>query len=1088
VFIEFLGKSTGFMATARGVKAELASVDKEGGGSMAKMGAVSKAALLGIGVAAGVAAVKSVKMAADFQSSMLSLNTQAGVSKDKISGLSTGVLNLAGQVGFAPDSLAQALYHIESSFASVGITGPRALELLKVSAEGAAVGHADLVDVTNALDAAVASGIPGVQNLSQAMGALNAIVGSGDMEMQDLADALGTGVLAVVKGYGLSLSDVGAALATFGDNNIRGAAAATDLRMAVQALAVPAAAGKKALAGMGFSMTSLQKDMQKGGLKLALNDLMEHMRKTGITAKTQGAVITQIFGKKAGSGLAVLLGQLDRVNSKYPELAKGANGFGNAWQSTSQSFNQRVKELQAGFQALAIKIGTVLLPYATKFIGWLSQGATLITSHRTAVIALGAAIGGILTIGLAAAAVAAWNFTAAILANPVTWIVVGVMALVAGLVMLITHWKQVWGWIKTDIPGVANFFKATWRLAMSAVNAVWSATMTAIHAVAKWFNDNVIKWLDARMKDFQGWWKGHATELSQVWQLLWKEVQLAAGVVWDFLKVGITALTTVFRVGWDIISGVVKTAWALISGAVTTGYHFVLNIFGVLIDALTGHWSKAWSDIKHLLSQAFSDIVNTIKSSVSNFGSMLYSAGKDLIQGLINGVKNMASAAWDAVKSVGSGLKHAAMSILGIKSPSRVFRDEVGKWIPLGLAEGITANAPAAHAAMADTANGLVDSFSSTLGIASPSKVFRQLGLWVNQGLVDGMTGSLPKVKSAVKKTESELISAKNRLQDMLGTKSARGYNGWIRQHEAAISRLEKSVSREGTQLERMANKRLTIAAKLKDAQKQLATLQKDWTKERDSVASNIMQGASVVMQQSTSGAALTAGDVVANMQDQVSAAMHFADELHALQKRGLSADLINQIAAAGVDQGGTTAQALMSANSDQLKQLNGMQGQMKNAANSVGGAVADSMYGTGINAAKGLIKGLQSQEKAIDKQMLRIAKSMETQIKKALGIHSPSRLFHEIGQFVTSGLVNGIDAGNNDVRNAASRMADAVVRGSDIPALSGSAAGGAVVQHNVHIEVHGSVRSDRDLRDVVIQEMQRYGGRNSVTYAQAKR
>ena len=69
------------------------------------------------------------------------------------------------------------------------------------------------------------SGIKGAQNYNQAMGALNATVGAGDMTMQDLADALSNGVMPVVKNYGLSLlDDVGAALATFGDNNIRGAA------------------------------------------------------------------------------------------------------------------------------------------------------------------------------------------------------------------------------------------------------------------------------------------------------------------------------------------------------------------------------------------------------------------------------------------------------------------------------------------------------------------------------------------------------------------------------------------------------------------------------------------------------------------------------------------------------------------------------------------------------------------------------------------------------------------------------------------------------------------------------------------------
>ena len=125
----------------------------------------------------------------------------------------------------------------------MGITGSKAMDLLRIASEGARVGGSDLVDTTNALDAVIASGIGGVKNYSQAMGALNAIVGSGDMTMQDLVDAMGTGLMAVAKSYGQTLPEIGAALATFGDNNIRGAKAATDLRMAMQAMQAPMKTG-----------------------------------------------------------------------------------------------------------------------------------------------------------------------------------------------------------------------------------------------------------------------------------------------------------------------------------------------------------------------------------------------------------------------------------------------------------------------------------------------------------------------------------------------------------------------------------------------------------------------------------------------------------------------------------------------------------------------------------------------------------------------------------------------------------------------------------------------------------------------------
>src|SRR5581483_7758282 len=97
---------------------------------------------------------------------------------------------MAGKVGTAPQDLADGMYHVASSLNATLPAATRVsteLKVLKVAAEGAKVGNANLVDVTNALDAAIVSGIRGVQNYQQAMGALNAIVGAGDMTMQDLA-------------------------------------------------------------------------------------------------------------------------------------------------------------------------------------------------------------------------------------------------------------------------------------------------------------------------------------------------------------------------------------------------------------------------------------------------------------------------------------------------------------------------------------------------------------------------------------------------------------------------------------------------------------------------------------------------------------------------------------------------------------------------------------------------------------------------------------------------------------------------------------------------------------------------------------
>ncbi|MFD5814420.1 phage tail tape measure protein [Streptomyces sp. NPDC127038] len=381
-----------------------AEVNKAGSG----MKTFHKTALL---AGAGLAAigVESIKMAAHFDSSMTLLHTQAGVAQSKMAGLKSGVLSLAAKVGQDPDSLAESLFHVESNFESMGISSKKALALTETAAKGATVGHADLVDVTNALTAAVASGIPGVQNFDKAMGVLNATVGVGDMKMQDLASAFGSGMVATVKGFGLNINDVGAALAVFGDNNIRGALAGNQLRMSVMALANPIKGSEAALKTLGLTQNTLAKDMQKGGLKLALEDLVARMKKAGISSKEQGQVITEAFGRKAGAGLNVLVSQMDRLESKYPALSEGAHKFGKSWEDTQKTFAVQMKELQYGFEALSITVGEKLIPPLQSVVG-------VMLAHKGATVAFAGAL-----VGLAAAAVTVSVAIKAIAAAKLVW-------------------------------------------------------------------------------------------------------------------------------------------------------------------------------------------------------------------------------------------------------------------------------------------------------------------------------------------------------------------------------------------------------------------------------------------------------------------------------------------------------------------------------------------------------------------------------------------------------------------------------------------------------------------------------------------
>jgi TP901 family phage tail tape measure protein len=356
------------------------------------LAAAGKVAAFGGLAAFGAAAYEGVKGAVALEKQMMMLHTQAGASEKEVASLTGAVESMAGSVGTGPQKLSESLFHVESA----GLRGSKAMEVLKTAAQGAAVGHANLVDVQNALDAAVVSGISGVQNYQQAMGALNATVGAGDMTMQDLADALGTGVLAPMKRFGLNIQDVGAALAVFGDNNIRGQDAATKLTSAVRIMAAPSTAASKALGTIGLSTLQLASDMRSGGLVKALSDLQSHLKGSGATAEQQSLIIARAFGGRQSLGVQVLLGQLSRLEEKEHEVGKGAKGFHSAWEETTHTLGFAFESAKASVEGLADKLGFALIPELRAAGGALADGAHWLEKHKTAAQALGVVITGVL--------------------------------------------------------------------------------------------------------------------------------------------------------------------------------------------------------------------------------------------------------------------------------------------------------------------------------------------------------------------------------------------------------------------------------------------------------------------------------------------------------------------------------------------------------------------------------------------------------------------------------------------------------------------------------------------------------------------
>lgn len=278
---------------------------------------------------------------------------------------------------------------------------------------------------------------------------------------------------------------------------------------------------------------------------------------------------------------------------------------------------------------------------------------------------------------------------------------------------------------------------------------------------------------------------------------------------------------------------------------------------------------------------------------------------------------------------------------------------------------------------------------AKALGINSPSKVTRAQGRWIARGLVDGLTGSAKQVRAAAAK-----------LSDIVADSLAPG-----KKRSKALSAISSGTG----QLIRLANKEASLAARMKRASKSLA----DQIKVRATLAADVRKGIldAANITQNDTGKPVTADDILGNLMTSLGRARKFAADLASLRKKGVRSDLIAQIAQAGVEQGSATAAALARADKGTLRQINSTQGALVTAATRAGAVAGDAMYGAGIRAAQGIVKGLAAQQSAVEKQMLRIAVGMKNAIKKALGIRSPSALMaDEVGHWLPPGIAMGAE------------------------------------------------------------------------------
>ena len=132
-------------------------------------------------------------------------------------------------------------------------------------------------------------------------------------------------------------------------------------------------------------------------------------------------------------------------------------------------------------------------------------------------------------------------------------------------------------------------------------------------------------------------------------------------------------------------------------------------------------------------------------------------------------------------------------------------------------------------------------------------------------------------------------------------------------------------------------------------------------------------------------------------------------------------------------------------------------------------GDLSGLLVSAGADLIRGLINGIKSMVGAAVQAAKNVASSVANAVKGFLGIGSPSKLFHEYGEWTATGLANGITAKEQDAADAATLMAQNVVDSANQVLKDGLTFEGITVDST---STDDELKSLKDLLDLRTKEL----------------
>ena len=240
--------------------------------------------------------------------------------------------------------------------------------------------------------------------------------------------------------------------------------------------------------------------------------------------------------------------------------------------------------------------------------------------------------------------------------------------------------------------------------------------------------------------------------------------QLVSSVTTD-ISIDVEAMMTSFvnsiqsRIGQikadmqNIMNGI----WNSITSAATNIISAITTIMSNFTAAITNTYNNAVT--------AMQNVLTGVKGAISNASEAIVGAIKSVMESFSNAISGAKSAASAAMDEVTGAIKSAA------NVTSELY--QIGVNMVQGLINGIKSLGASASSALSSIVNSAVSNAKAALGIASPSKVMKEVGEYTVEGFVEGLDEGMPEVKKSLENVAKFVSDVRSNLNNSMETAGA---------------------------------------------------------------------------------------------------------------------------------------------------------------------------------------------------------------------------------------------------------------------------------------------------------------------------